>query len=82
MENNLLNKMMSDSEREYGRIVHYRADKGWGFIGHDDSRDDTWFHSSFVLGDELPSTGRRVSYVMREGTKGRKQAMDVRLLDD
>jgi CspA family cold shock protein len=84
MDSHLLQKMQNEVERHCGRVAFYNQAKRWGFITPDEGGDDAWFHASFVLDSGIASTGRRVSYVLKDGgMRGRRrQAMEVRVLDD
>ena len=70
-------------QREFGSVVWFREDRGFGFICPEDaapdSGEDVWVHISSVLSGEVLQPAQRVSYVRAIDRRGRKKASDVKV---
>jgi CspA family cold shock protein len=67
------------AQREYGKCIFFRQDRGYGFIEPEHDGDDVWVHISRIKGNKPLQADQRVSYVISTDTRGRLQADDVRV---
>jgi cold shock CspA family protein len=72
----LTGSSMSTMVRQTGRIGHYNAARGFGFIQTAEEHELFWHISDFVSDDE-PHVGDRVSFVERQDRQGRPRAISV-----
>jgi CspA family cold shock protein len=62
-----------------GKIRHWDADRGFGFIRPDDGGDDVFFHVSHVQGG-TPEKGDRVTFDIATNSRtGKTEAVGVLL---
>ena len=59
-----------------GTVKWFNADKGFGFISHDDSQQDVFAHFSAINGNGYRSLeeNQRVEFEVQEGPKGLQAA--------
>jgi cold shock CspA family protein len=67
--------------REFGHVIFFSEDKGFGFLRSDTRGADVWFHASYVQNRQSLQAAQRVSYLLCEDQRGRLQATDVRIED-
>ena len=60
-----------------GTVKFFNAEKGFGFIKHDDGKTETFVHSSGLI-DQIKE-GDRVEFDLKSGQKG-MNAVDVKLI--
>jgi len=60
-----------------GTVKFFNKDKGFGFIKHDNSNQETFVHSSGLI-DQIQE-GDRVEFNLQNGKKG-MNAVDVKVL--
>ena len=66
-----------------GKIVHWKDDRGFGFILDEKSGSEVFVHiSEFWNKQRRPITGELVSYKLSKNPKGRPQAQAVRYIND
>jgi CspA family cold shock protein len=56
------------SEKIKGTVKFFNAEKGFGFIKHDDSSKETFVHASGLT--QPVTTGDKVEFDVQEGKKG------------
>jgi len=54
--------------KNQGTVKFFNAEKGFGFIKHDDSNKETFVHSSGLI-DQI-TEGDKVEFDLQEGKKG------------
>ncbi len=54
--------------KQKGTVKFFNAEKGFGFIKHDDSNKETFVHVSGLIGDI--KEGDTVEFDLQEGKKG------------
>jgi CspA family cold shock protein len=62
--------------KNQGTVKFFNAEKGFGFIKHDDSNKETFVHVSGLLSDI--KEGDKVEFDLQEGKKG-MNAVNVKL---
>jgi len=60
-----------------GFVVHYRPDKGFGFIRCDQLPRDAFFHINYVTGSTVPEVGDQVEFSISQDRDGRPRAYDI-----
>jgi cold shock protein len=55
-------------DKNQGTVKFFNAEKGFGFIKHDDSNKETFVHISGLNGDI--KEGDKVEFELQEGKKG------------
>ncbi len=68
---------ISDNAVHSGKIIFFRAEAGWGFLG-DDSGDDYFYHISGVKNGYIPSMDDKVTFVPAAGRDGRPCAVQIK----
>jgi cold shock CspA family protein len=68
---------MSTMVRSTGRIRHWNAARGYGFIEQAAEEHEIFLHVSNWVSDDEPHVGDRVSFVERQGRDGRPRAVSV-----
>ena len=63
--------------KNQGTVKFFNAEKGFGFIKHDDSNKETFVHVSGLLSDI--KEGDKVEFDLQEGKKG-MNAVNVKLV--
>ena len=63
-------------ETQKGTVKFFNAEKGFGFIKHDDSNKETFVHVSGLISDI--KEGDSVEFDLQEGKKG-MNAVDVKI---
>ncbi len=71
-----------DGKKRTGVVSFWTEDRGFGFIEHDQDKDDIFVHYSGILGNGRRSLrkGQGVRFEIGEGRKGRPCAINVELL--
>ncbi|MFM9910557.1 MAG: cold-shock protein [Chitinophagaceae bacterium] len=64
------------SDKNQGTVKFFNAEKGFGFIKHDNSNKETFVHSSGLI-DQVKE-GDHVEFELQEGKKG-MNAVKVKL---
>jgi len=59
---------MSNSERQTGTVKFFNNEKGFGFIKHDNSNEETFVHKTGLIHDI--AEGDTVSFELERGKKG------------
>ena len=54
--------------KQQGTVKFFNAEKGFGFIKHDDSNKETFVHVSGLIGEI--KEGDKVEFDLQEGKKG------------
>jgi cold shock CspA family protein len=67
---------MSTMIRQTGRIGHWNAGRGYGFIQTAEEHE-VFLHISDFVSDDEPHVGDRVSFVEKQGRDGRPRAISV-----
>ncbi len=80
MNDNNQNQTTEAQERVTGTVKWYDSMKAYGFIAPDDGQGDIFVHKNDTNGLMLRE-GDRVSFVIKQGPKG-KNAADVQLIKD
>ena len=65
--------------KNQGTVKFFNAEKGFGFIKHDDSNKETFVHVSGLNGGSLKE-GDKVEFDLQEGKKG-MNAVNVKVID-
>ncbi len=65
--------------KNQGTVKFFNAEKGFGFIKHDDSNKETFVHVSGLNGGSLKE-GDKVEFELQEGKKG-MNAVNVKVID-
>lgn len=60
-----------------GTVKFFNSEKGFGFIKHDDGKNETFVHASGLMDDI--KEGDRVEFDLQNGKKG-MNAVNVRLI--
>ena len=63
--------------KQQGTVKFFNAEKGFGFIKHDDSNKETFVHVSGLNGDI--KEGDKVEFELQEGKKG-MNAVNVKVI--
>lgn len=65
-----------------GVVIGFNADKGYGFIHGEDSRDHFAHYSQIIMkGFKALKPGQKVTFTIGEGPKG-EQACDIRVVEE
>lgn len=66
-----------------GTVKWFNPAKGYGFIEPEEGDTDTFVHVSAVTEAGLRSLepGQKISYEVREEERGRRSAVDLKLID-
>ena len=64
----LINNTNTMSDKNQGTVKFFNAEKGFGFIKHDDSNKETFVHASGLI-DQV-NEGDKVEFDLQEGKKG------------
>ena len=67
---------MSTMVRLTGRIGHWNAERGYGFIQTADEHE-LFVHVTDFVSDDEPHVGDRVSFIERTGRDGKPRAISV-----
>lgn len=65
-KDNIQRNFMADKNQ--GTVKFFNAEKGFGFIRHDDSGKETFVHSSGLI--DKVQEGDKVEFDLQEGKKG------------
>jgi cold shock protein len=65
-------------DKQQGTVKFFNAEKGFGFIKHNDSNKETFVHVSGLNGTVLKE-GDAVEFDLQEGKKG-MQAVNVKVI--
>ena len=64
-----------------GRISHYDAGRGYGFIIRDDGGDDVFAHANYIVNADLLKKDQRVSFeVVTDDRRNKPRGDQVRVL--
>jgi len=64
-----------------GRISHYDAGRGYGFIIRDDGGDDVFVHANYIVNADLLKKDQRVSFeVVTDDRRNKPRGDQVRVL--
>lgn len=63
--------------KQHGTVKFFNQEKGFGFIKHDDSGQETFVHSSGLINPI--KEGDKVEFSLKEGKKG-MNAVDVKVV--
>jgi cold shock protein len=70
-------------EMPIGKVSHYDAARGFGFIVRDDGGADVFCHANHILNADLLKKGQAVSFeIVMDERRGKLRADSVRVLDE